>query len=68
MDPIDIDNNPKESNLYFISGSHSVGINENKAIEYYSKVLDLNPEVVVVFNNRGNVYTFLGQYENALND
>ena len=39
-----------------------------KALEAYSKVIELNPNFVGGYNNRGTLYYRLGEYENALED
>ena len=39
-----------------------------KAIEYYSKAIELNPQFFQAYNNRGNAYRALKQYQDAIND
>lgn len=40
----------------------------NKAIEYYTKAIELDKNYVTAYNNRGNAYDEIKQYENALKD
>jgi len=42
--------------------------NYAKAIEYYTRTIDLNPEYAYAYNNRAWAYYFLGRYEEALAD
>ena len=39
-----------------------------RAIEYYGRAIELNPEFGYAFNNRAWAYYFLGRYEEALAD
>jgi hypothetical protein len=53
----------------FDGGEYYYDLGEyQKAIEYYSEAIRLNPEYVVAYNNRGSAYYFLGQYERAIED
>ena len=40
----------------------------DKAIEAYSHVIELNPNNVATYNNRGNAYTIKGDYTRAIAD
>jgi tetratricopeptide (TPR) repeat protein len=37
-----------------------------KAIECFDKAIELNPNAALAYNNRGNAYKDLGQYERAI--
>lgn len=39
-----------------------------KQIELYTKITNLNPNLVAVYNNRGNAYDEIGEYDKALDD
>ena len=39
-----------------------------KAIEYYRKAIELNPQFFQAYNNRGNAYRALKQDQKAIND
>jgi tetratricopeptide (TPR) repeat protein len=39
-----------------------------KAIEYLNEAIKLKPDLVEAFNNRGNAYCDLGQYQRAIED
>jgi len=43
------------------------GNNEN-AIEYYTKAIELNPDYAKAYNNRGVAYDVLKEYEKAISD
>ena len=40
----------------------------NKAVEHYSEVIDLSPELAEAYNNRGNVYRSKGELNTAIQD
>ena len=43
-------------------------IDLEQAIADYSKAIELNPDDVLAYNNRGIAYTDLGDYERAITD
>ena len=49
-----------EGNKYFFGGDY------NQAIEYYQKVLQLNPNLAEAYYNLGLAYGSLGQYQKAI--
>lgn len=56
--------------VYFYRG-YIYGLKQGKrkeAISDYSKAIELNPEFVEAYNNRGNSYSDLEQYDKALAD
>ena len=42
--------------------------NRENAIEYYTRAIELNPEYADAYNNRGNAYRNLKEYEKAISD
>jgi len=42
--------------------------NYNKAIEYYTKAIVLNPNSIVAYTNRGSVYDDKGEPDKAIQD
>ena len=40
----------------------------NKAIEHYSEVIDLSPELAEAYSNRGNVYSSKDEFNTAIQD
>ena len=40
----------------------------NKAVEHYTEVIDLSPELAEAYNNRGNVYSSKGELNTAIQD
>ncbi|MEE0857629.1 MAG: tetratricopeptide repeat protein [Ruminococcus sp.] len=55
---------------YFRKGNRAV-FDENdydKAIEYYGKAIELNPEYAEAYTNRGNAYGLLNEYDKAIDD
>ena len=42
--------------------------NRETAIEYYTRAIELNPEYVDAYNNRGNAYDDIKEYEKAISD
>jgi len=42
--------------------------NEETAIKYYTKAIELNPEFVLAYNNRGISYRHLKKYDKAIKD
>ncbi len=44
------------------------GGNKETSIEYYNKAIELNPEHAYAYNNRGNAYRNLKEYEKAIRD
>lgn len=39
-----------------------------RAVEYYTRILQQNPKEIEAYNNRANAYCELGQYERAIED
>jgi len=48
---------PIGENSYYALGHHEAAIRD------YSEAIQLNPEFAAAYNNRGNAYRLLGQYE-----
>lgn len=42
--------------------------NHAKAVKYYSKAIELDPEDIDAYNNRGNAYRALNKFEKAITD
>ncbi len=42
--------------------------NYEKAIDYYTKAIELKPDYAAAYINRGNIYNGLKEYEKAIND
>ena len=42
--------------------------NYSQAIEHYNRAIELNPQLVSAYNNRGTAYCRIGDYENAILD
>ena len=42
--------------------------NYERAVEYYTKALRLNPQLIGAYNNRGNVYNSMGEHDCAIKD
>ena len=42
--------------------------NSRRAIERYSKAIELNPRLFIAYNNRGATYGELGEHEHAISD
>ena len=59
--------NPKTDDDYFRKG-YAAKIDENheKALEYYQKVIELNPKHTKAYNQMGISYHHLGKFEKAL--
>ncbi|MFR5876556.1 MAG: tetratricopeptide repeat protein, partial [Eubacterium sp.] len=38
------------------------------AIKYYTKAIELQPNIAVFYNNRGYIYKIINEYDNALSD
>lgn len=63
-----LDNSAK-AKLYFNLGYCNQMLKNNDiAIEYYGKSVNVFPDVANVYNNRGNVYTEIGEYKQAIKD
>ena len=56
--------------LYFYQGYIYQEIEEDveQAQESYTQALKLNPDIAIAYNNRGNAYSYLGNYEQAIAD
>ena len=65
-----IKKNPKESDLpYFCLGQYYLRKSDTeKALLYYSKAIDINPQYVEAYYNRGNTYDDLGKEDLAFKD
>jgi len=61
-----------ESDLGYFSKAWLLDIEDtpdfNKATIYYSKAIELNPDLVIAYSNRGCDYIALGQYQKAIDD
>ena len=58
-----------EARAWFSVGYLSVELADHRAaIDAYDKVLRLNPNLAVAYNNRGNAKHGMGQYEDAIKD
>ncbi len=42
--------------------------NANDAVDAYSKAIEVNPQYVEAYNNRGNIYASLGNHNQAIKD
>ena len=61
-----------ESDLGYLSKAWLISIEDspdlNKAIEYYTKAIELNPKLAFAYYNRGNAYHVLHEYREAIDD
>jgi serine/threonine protein kinase/tetratricopeptide (TPR) repeat protein len=57
---------PREKRAYYSLGDHYLSIDVSKAIEYYNKALDLDPNYGLVWNKLGFVYSDLGDFQKAI--
>ena len=56
--------------IYFAIGyAKEIGLeNYDNAIEYYNKAIELKPDYVYAYNNRGNAKYSLGKFQDAIED
>jgi tetratricopeptide (TPR) repeat protein len=57
---------PKEKRAYYSLGNHYRSSDVSKAIEYYNKALDLDPNYGLVWNQLGYMYSDLGDFQKAI--
>jgi tetratricopeptide (TPR) repeat protein len=57
---------PREKRAYYSLGTHYEITDKTKAIEFYNKALDLDPNYGLVWNRLGYLYSDLGDFEKAI--
>ncbi len=58
-----------EARTWFRKGINAYDIGEyERAVEYYSTVIELDPQDSIAYNNRGSSYYKLGQYKKSIED
>jgi tetratricopeptide (TPR) repeat protein len=50
------------------SDTIAIQLKITEKVENYNKVIQLNPDDALAYNNRGNAYFNLGQYQRAIED
>lgn len=59
---------PSAENYYKLGNRQKMSKNHQKAVECYTKVIELGMESPSVYNNRGNSYRDLSEYEKSIED
>ena len=63
-----IEKDPSAENYYKLGNRERMSKNHQKAVEYYTKAIELGMENPSVYNSRGNSYRDLRKYEKSIED